>query len=779
MKIPSNSSEICLSIFRFAIAVILTLFLTFSPYGFLIFAVRAQNVPTAPAADVDAAFFHRGENVSYFFKGNQYFRLTGTEVDPGYPKNLPGEWKGLSVPFQSGIDAAMQDPSSNTIYFFKGGAYAAVNPATKATYPGYENVRLPGGWQGLPALFQSGIDDALEGDDGSVIFFKGNRQVVLKNEKFVSEMDIPAGVLAAGPISAAFKYSNGRNYFFSGGKVSRAIGSNVEPGWLNNIDDVWTGLKPVPREPNSTRVTEVSFGPQASEKGLFRQVSNTTWEYRTGGRPYDKFAASCTETNRGPARILISCDKNAYQFEIDLSTKNVTKITGSQRAFADQVRGTDNFELVADRDLRDPFQPGEINKLMVWISKEVSNSKIPYCYKNSFGRGVGAPLTTCGQGTEKNGSLCYPKCRDGFAGEGPVCWGTCPSGFNDIGAFCQKTGQYDREGFPWVGGDPPLPNYSGPIGRCEAKYGRGACELNGAVVYPKCRAGFVLSGVTSCAPACPAGWEDNGTGCTKPSYGRGVGQKMTCSPGLEEQNALCYNKCQGDFEGIGPICWQNCRGNQSFQCGIGCASDVNSCATATTDMITAPILLLFGLIDFGISAKASAAAKAAAKAGVTGGAAASGGITTIALKDTPKWAKLFDSLKNASAFEQAQNIQKVGGLAFDLSNVGQSLRSEIELWTSEYEDNFAMNTTPAVEAKIRSEYDYNTQRFIKRYWAVHHLGSIVEADGWRIGKLVTSALGIGLGLASIDPGFLATINAFAQPMCPTAEGNPFPRLARN
>jgi hypothetical protein len=28
----------------------------------------------------------------YLFKGNQYVRITGTQVDPGYPLQLPGGW---------------------------------------------------------------------------------------------------------------------------------------------------------------------------------------------------------------------------------------------------------------------------------------------------------------------------------------------------------------------------------------------------------------------------------------------------------------------------------------------------------------------------------------------------------------------------------------------------------------------------------------------------------------------------------------------------------------
>ncbi|MBK9153617.1 MAG: hypothetical protein IPM25_05295 [Chloracidobacterium sp.] len=241
-------------------AILMSMAILLGPFGTLVPKVRAEIAPAVQAADVDAAFFHRGEKVSYFFKGNQYYRLTGTNVDPGYPKALPGEWQGLPASFHSGIDAAVQDPYSNNIYFFKGNAYSAFNSVNKTAYPGYDNVTLPGGWQGLPAAFHNGIDAALD-DNGSVILYKGRRHVVLKNERVVSETDIPASVLAAGPISAAFKYSNGRNYFFSGSKVARAIGFAVEPGWPNETKDVWIGIGATTAAATSTRSGETSSSP--------------------------------------------------------------------------------------------------------------------------------------------------------------------------------------------------------------------------------------------------------------------------------------------------------------------------------------------------------------------------------------------------------------------------------------------------------------------------------------------------------------------------------------
>jgi hypothetical protein len=75
------------------------------------------------------------------FKGREYIRLTGVEVDPGYPQPLPGGWKGLSVSWTSGIDAAIF--RDGHAYFFKKNQYVRfTGTSMDANYP----QALPGGW---------------------------------------------------------------------------------------------------------------------------------------------------------------------------------------------------------------------------------------------------------------------------------------------------------------------------------------------------------------------------------------------------------------------------------------------------------------------------------------------------------------------------------------------------------------------------------------------------------------------------------------------------------
>jgi len=44
------------------------------------------------------------------------------------------------------------------------------------------------------------------------------------------------------------------------------------------------------------------------------------------------------------------------------------------------------------------------------------------CTKKSYGRSAGVPIHACADDMDKDGALCYPKCKPGFHGVGPVCW---------------------------------------------------------------------------------------------------------------------------------------------------------------------------------------------------------------------------------------------------------------------------------------------------------------------------------------------------------------------
>jgi len=222
------------------------------------------------------------------------------------------------------------------------------------------------------------------------------------------------------------------------------------------------------------------------------------------------------------------------------------------------------------------------------------------CWKQTYTRGAGTvPTADCPAGQEKDAGLCYPKCKSGFTGVGPVCWRGCPDKFRDDGAFCAKPAAYGRGGgYPWKFGDPAF-NLDNARGRCEGENGgAGTCEQDGAIWYPKCKAGFTKVGCCVCSPSCPSGMTDIGVSCAKESYGRGVGTTPGCGPGMELDAGLCYPVAAQGFKGVGPVAWGKCPTEFPFECGAGCAKNQAACATAVTDMTLNTLGVAINILSF-------------------------------------------------------------------------------------------------------------------------------------------------------------------------------------
>ncbi len=90
---------------------------------------------------------------------------------------------------------------------------------------------------------------------------------------------------------------------------------------------------------------------------------------------------------------------------------------------------------------RQDLTPEEKKMLHLWALKELSRASQPYCWRDSYGRGVGVPVSACQEGQEKDAGLCYRTCEDigkeGWKGVGPVCWQRSP-GFVMRGILLQR-----------------------------------------------------------------------------------------------------------------------------------------------------------------------------------------------------------------------------------------------------------------------------------------------------------------------------------------------------
>lgn len=128
-----------------------------------------------------------------------------------------------------------------------------------------------------------------------------------------------------------------------------------------------------------------------------------------------------------------------------------------------------------------------------------------------------------------------------------------------------------------------------PIHACDASAG---LEQSGALCYPFCESGFYGVGPV-CWEYCREGWVDEGALCRKEgsietvakrSYGRGAGYPLGCTSDEEYDAALCYTPCTNGWNGIGPVCWENCEASLPTDGGAICCTNSDVCKQTILDM---------------------------------------------------------------------------------------------------------------------------------------------------------------------------------------------------
>jgi hypothetical protein len=275
-----------------------------------------------------------------------------------------------------------------------------------------------------------------------------------------------------------------------------------------------------------------------------------------------------------------------------------------------------------------------------------------FCWKDSYGRGVGTIPTECGA-LRKIGLLCYDHCPSGYSAFGFDCHQNCPADFRNDGLFCRHA-EYGRGGgYPWHWFET---NNNGMIGRCERDHGKGKCEMWGAIAYPKCKPGYHTIGCCICRPSVPncAALGMNGgldLSCAKKLI-IGKPRTMSCAAGLQYDAGLCYKKCNAGFYGVGPVCWADAPKGW-VGCGMGAAKDSKVCKDTIIGQITSVGEMALSITSMVVTAGGSAAA--------TGGAKAAANVGKIAkIKATMEKIKKFitSNKKVKELIEKAKDIKK-------------------------------------------------------------------------------------------------------------------------
>jgi hypothetical protein len=115
----------------------------------------------------------------YFFRGAQYVRydVLDDRVADGYPLAVGDQWAGLrDLGFDVGIDAVV-DWYNGKLYFFKDSRYVRYDVAGDRVDDGFP-LSIADQWPGMAAAgFGTGIDAAVNWQNGKAYFFKGGQYV--------------------------------------------------------------------------------------------------------------------------------------------------------------------------------------------------------------------------------------------------------------------------------------------------------------------------------------------------------------------------------------------------------------------------------------------------------------------------------------------------------------------------------------------------------------------------------------------------------------------------
>lgn len=434
---------------------------------------------------------------------------------------------------------------------------------------------------------------------------------------------------------------------------------------------------------------------------------------------------------------------------------------------------------VAFADQGPALSTSDNNAVMKWIASRVAMQQQPFCYKQTYGRGVGVPLSTCPSNQDKNGALCYPQCNSGYSGAGPVCWQQCPSGYTDTGAFCHISKSLTAAVHTHCSGKWPWQWH---------------CSQD-------CPSGYTNAGLF-CAlntPSNPPGWKGDGLDLTKGSYGRGAGYPMHCSNGQQEDAGLCYSYCHTGYYGVGPVCWESCASGLT-DCGAACASGKTSCGSSVANMVIAPALMVASIAALiasaGTASAATAAADESADAGLKGADAAEAASAAkegaAAAKEAGTLDKLASTIKTAFKDFWANMVKTQGSKAdavmagefwkaattgnkaiviAKFGFTGYKVATMVYIWIHDATANFAALTTPEVNAALDKAFAGHpaAEEWVKEQYAIVNLGQLTPQDAQQTANTALSAVGL------VDPtGVTGVVAAYDNPVC--GANDPFPTV---
>jgi len=380
---------------------------------------------------------------------------------------------------------------------------------------------------------------------------------------------------------------------------------------------------------NGRTVTDATYSTGGQAQGHFRQVGPGQWREESssgGGYAFEEVA-------RDDWSVYLRDSSRGVDIQLDLWRKQVLYSEdggGEKRALYDisaAIAGTvpSNTSSQASSNAGTGSTGASDGGTSSASGGGTSNAsgggnslfEKDFCWKDSYGRGVGTVPSSCPPGRDRIGLLCYTSCPANMKRVGFDCHSVCPSGMRDDGLFCRNS-EYART--PYAASPADL---FGPSNRERCEKANGSCEKAvgdsaGAIFYAKCKAGYSSWPLGICRPPQPncaalgmGGQFD--LSCAKIVS---IGDPVTgsCPAGQQSDGGLCYPVCEAGYTGVGPVCWTGAPSGW-VECGMGAAKDSFTCGQIVFGQVTSVGQLAFKIATLPTGAGAVAgAATAASKA---------------------------------------------------------------------------------------------------------------------------------------------------------------------
>ena len=214
-----------------------------------------------------------------------------------------------------------------------------------------------------------------------------------------------------------------------------------------------------------------------------------------------------------------------------------------------------------------------------------------FCWRDSYGRSAGempGRVADCPPGYTNNGATCgrgpdtilapseVASCPAGYTNMGLTCYrgphsygnkckGGCPKGYKNTGCTCLR----------------PASTLSASHMVCPQGFHQSNITK---LCIVDCPAGYTNTGLTCFKPASTLGMGSMSCHADEVKFGARCYPTGICGAGQELNGAICYPKCKAGYDGVGPVCWSDPPPGW-VRCGMGAAKDEKTCASIVFDQV--------------------------------------------------------------------------------------------------------------------------------------------------------------------------------------------------